>query len=229
MTQMRTLIDELSRIELGMRVLDIGAGRGTLAREAVDRRARVFAIDIDPSLLISSPGIRVVADACRLPFRDERFDLAMDGSAMVWVKDRGGLAREAFRVLRPGAALVGSESLNAEFDIDIEHEGMKTVWRVIAKALVSLRPMTLTRPSLESHLRRAGFTRVSIEMQITREPSWDPSAFFFEDRGPGGFSFVEYLVSGGFDENLMTGFVNGLVASGAVLVKKDAVFRAFKD
>ena len=55
------------------------------------------------------PGVAVVADATALPFRDETFDAVscIEVAYLVW--DRAALARELWRVVKPGGQLVITE------------------------------------------------------------------------------------------------------------------------
>ena len=89
-------------------VLDIACGAGLGARLAGGTGARISAIDAAESL------IRIARDRCpdadirlgsmfELPWSDESFDAAMSING-IWGGCEGALS-EAFRVLRPGAAL----------------------------------------------------------------------------------------------------------------------------
>lgn len=214
-----------------MRVIDLGAGSGLLAEGAVDRGADVVALDIDPSLLARGAGRAgrlVVGDARRLPFAGDAFQRAVVRSMLVWMEDRAAAAREVCRVLAPSGVFAGSESLNAEIEIEVAHEGLREIWAAIKEGLASLAPVTLSSADLERLLRDAGFVDVELEVERTRHPDWDPSEFFFEQRGPSGYSLAEYMVSGGIDERLMAGFVRGLAAEGAVLTTSEGIFFARK-
>jgi malonyl-CoA O-methyltransferase len=94
----------------GQRVLDLGAGIGHYAGWARARGAKVaVALDVTAEMLARAPRPSVVADAARLPFGPESFDLVVGALLISFVKDRGRILREAARVLRPGGSLVLSD------------------------------------------------------------------------------------------------------------------------
>ncbi|WP_067458664.1 class I SAM-dependent methyltransferase [Actinomadura macra] len=88
-------------------VLDIGCGEGAL-NEALPGNPpfRLAGVDASATMLRAHPGPRVLADAARLPFRDEAFDAAVAVN-MLWHLEEPRLAlREARRVLVPGGLLI---------------------------------------------------------------------------------------------------------------------------
>jgi ubiquinone/menaquinone biosynthesis C-methylase UbiE len=103
------------------RVLDIGAGTGTLARSAVTRwpNANVVGLDGSAAMLEMAAGeagrTLMPAAAARLswatglaqalPFAGGSFELVLSSFVMQLVPDRGAALREAFRVLRPGGLI----------------------------------------------------------------------------------------------------------------------------
>ena len=105
---------------LGDDVLEIGPGPG-LATDILRQRAqRLTSIEIDDRLAaqlasrLSDSNVTVVnADATAMPFEDATFTSAISMTMLHHVpaaelQDR--LLRETFRVLKPGAAFVGSDS-----------------------------------------------------------------------------------------------------------------------
>jgi sterol 24-C-methyltransferase len=100
----------------GMRVLDIGCGRGRVAHHvATHAGADVSGINIDPSQVASAKefadrhGLEHRCEFRRsslnepLPFADASFDAAYEIQAMTYAKDMVAVLGEIYRVLRPGA------------------------------------------------------------------------------------------------------------------------------
>lgn len=109
----------LSQVPLraGLRVLDVGTGTGALPSvlsTRVQDLARVVGCDLSLPMLGRArqavPGILlVVADAARLPFRSESFDLATANFVLSHLPDYREALREVFRVLaRPSAVGVSN-------------------------------------------------------------------------------------------------------------------------
>lgn len=100
-----------------MRVLDVGSGIGGPARHlAAHHGCRVTGVDLTDDFvqvaryLSERTGLadRVAfqtADATRLPFEAERFDLVWCQHVVMNIADRPALYREMHRVLRPGGRL----------------------------------------------------------------------------------------------------------------------------
>ncbi|NML50808.1 class I SAM-dependent methyltransferase [Streptomyces sp. R302] len=95
-------------------VLDVATGTGLAAREAAAStggHGRVIGVDLSPGMLHvaveRSPGScsYALADAHRLPFGADRFDLVMCVSSLPYLDARAAV-REWGRVARPGAAIV---------------------------------------------------------------------------------------------------------------------------
>lgn len=99
----------------GARVLDIGAGRGAVARAALARDCVVSAIDASPRmiacLLADYPALRAsVMDAAHLDIPDSSFDLVTAGFVVQILPDLPRALAEMHRVLTPG----GSVALSLE-------------------------------------------------------------------------------------------------------------------
>lgn len=92
------------------RALEIGAGSG--AGKQVHSKLRgvvgcLVGIDVEPAVGTNPHlDIGVVADASRLPFPDESFDLVFHRSVAEHFEEPAGPIRECARVLRPGGKLV---------------------------------------------------------------------------------------------------------------------------
>jgi len=95
-----------------VRLLDVGCGRGQLARE-MSVRHQVIGLDSDPNAISIAAKERprspwVVADGGALPFRDGAFDVVVLNNIVEHVEDPGALLREAGRAARDGGAVVVS-------------------------------------------------------------------------------------------------------------------------
>jgi demethylmenaquinone methyltransferase/2-methoxy-6-polyprenyl-1,4-benzoquinol methylase len=107
--------DALRRAGLrpGMRLLDVAAGTGLVARGAADiLREPGGVIGVDPSRgmlqearkALSGPLVQGRAEA--LPFRNDRFDMLSMGFALRHVADLEVAFREYWRVLKPGGRIL---------------------------------------------------------------------------------------------------------------------------
>lgn len=98
----------------GVRVLELGAGRGIVSWAFATCGCTVYAIEPDPSALVGAGAIRSLCAATgqsiaiielageKLNFADEFFDYVLCRGVMHHVSDLEQVCREVFRVLRPG-------------------------------------------------------------------------------------------------------------------------------
>src|ERR671914_48685 len=98
----------------GMRVLDVAAGTGNASLRAAQAGAGVTASDLTPELLeagrrrAEAQGLElewVEADAERLPFGDESFDVVMSSIGAMFAPHHQEVADELVRVCRPGGTI----------------------------------------------------------------------------------------------------------------------------
>jgi SAM-dependent methyltransferase len=102
----------------GRRILEVGAGAAQCSRWLAARGAYPVPLDVSASQLRHGQGLDqrsgvqlpyVLADAQRLPFHNESFDLACSAyGAVPFVADSEAVMREVARVLRPGGRWVFS-------------------------------------------------------------------------------------------------------------------------
>jgi ubiquinone/menaquinone biosynthesis C-methylase UbiE len=97
------------------RVLDVACGAGTSAFYIARQfGSRVTGIDISADLIsiaraqLNDENSRVafeVADACKLPYADNTFDVVISQAFFVLIEDRDRALQEMLRVLKPGGIL----------------------------------------------------------------------------------------------------------------------------
>jgi SAM-dependent methyltransferase len=105
---------EACGIGAGMRVLDVGAGTGNASIPAAKTGADVTASDLTPEMFdagrerAAAEDVEldwVEADAERLPFEDESFDVVMSSIGAMFAPHHEDVADEMVRVCRPGGTI----------------------------------------------------------------------------------------------------------------------------
>ena len=108
------LLCEAADIVAGERVLDVAAGNGNASLAAARRFAEVTSTDYVPALLeqgrrrADADGLAItlqVADAERLPFPDESFDVALSTYGVMFAPNQKRAAAELVRVVKPGGRI----------------------------------------------------------------------------------------------------------------------------
>ena len=225
LSQLADRILDRAKIDAGAVVLDVGTGTGLLGRAAESRGARVVSFDLDAKALAMAPGMRVVGDVRRAPFDDAVFGRAVMRSLLVWMHDRSSALSELFRVLKPGAIVAGSESLNAHLELRVQDPDLLELWAVFQEALLSLEG-TLSEAALRESIGSGGF--VDLELDVDEEVETDPYEIIMQLRPPGGFTIAEYLVAGGIDIAVVEGFADGVRRKGGSFVSSHALFTAHR-
>jgi SAM-dependent methyltransferase len=109
------LVLDLAGSLAGRRVLDVGCGDATYAVAVANKGAVVTAVDRSDRMLEAARSraseahvdVRLVrADASRLPFDDQAFDVVLAVTVLCFVDHAARAVEEATRVLAPGGRLV---------------------------------------------------------------------------------------------------------------------------
>ncbi len=113
------------RLVHGARVLDIGAGDGALTRALSSAGVCVVSLDAAWGMVRAGRAqgddrFWLQADACKLPFGKESFDMVVSSSTYQWVDDLEAAFKEVRRVLKPGGqvmiAMFGRSTLSEFFE-----------------------------------------------------------------------------------------------------------------
>jgi ubiquinone/menaquinone biosynthesis C-methylase UbiE len=161
----------LAHVDLGANVLELGPGPGLTTDLLRKRVPHLTAIEIDRQLAeslatrLNGSNVQVVkGDATEMPFADAQFSSSVCFTMLHHVHTPGlqnQLFREVWRVLRPGGAFVGTDSLQSLF--------MRLIH--VRDTLVPIAPDTLG-----DRLQAAGFQVLDIEK--------NSEAFRFHARRP---------------------------------------------
>jgi SAM-dependent methyltransferase len=104
--RLRAVLSALMPLD-GLRVLDLGCGKGRFAAHFKAAGADIVGLDLSTAMLARATGLdRVRASARRLPFADSTFDAVVAVEVLEHVGAVEPVLREARRVLRPGGRIV---------------------------------------------------------------------------------------------------------------------------
>ncbi len=148
-----------SRIDLASaRILEVGCGRGKRLLDYVRWGAppdHLFGIDLMECLVRTARSILpltglVVSSAGNLPFRDSYFDLVTQFYMFTSILDpelRKAAAREIWRVLRPGGALLWHDfRYPSPGNPNVRPVGRREIVNLFPEAVITIRSTTLAPP-----------------------------------------------------------------------------------
>jgi SAM-dependent methyltransferase len=146
-------------VDLSGEVLEVGPGFGPATEVLVRRARRLTALEIDPALAgalgarLSSVEV-VEGSGTAMPFPEAAFDAVVCFTMLHHVPspaDQDRLFAEAHRVLRPGAAFAGTDSLGRGLGFALLHIGDTKV--------------LIDPQGLGSRLSAAGFDDIAVDSQ----------------------------------------------------------------
>lgn len=116
--RLRKTVIRRADLPSGGTLLDLGAGTGDLAQEAIRQYpgAHIFAADFTLGMMQagqkrSGPTVQFsAADALQIPFSDESFDAVVSGFLLRNVVDLQKALKEQWRVLKPGGIFVSLDT-----------------------------------------------------------------------------------------------------------------------
>jgi ubiquinone/menaquinone biosynthesis C-methylase UbiE len=206
-----------AQLRPGQAVLDLGAGTGLLASEAlrlVAPNGTVFALDQSQSALaeISVPPdydpsrLRcIVGDAHRIQLASGTVDAVLTRSVLIYLDDLSAALAEVARVLRPGGRLSVFEPINGGRRHDANLVGMTDDELVAIQALraqastVVPAMMAFDENKFITAANAAGLTVVARETEAVTEQLGDHSAvdaYLHRPPHPGAPTPVELLTRG---------------------------------
>lgn len=126
-------------VELGMHVLELGAGTGSVSAwlaERVGLRGRVMSTDIDLRFHAEMPPNVIVRqhDVTRDPLPAEHFHLVHARAVIQHLPERVDVLASLCRALRPGGAMVIEDGAMAEFAEQVLPEPFGSIHRLVANA-----------------------------------------------------------------------------------------------
>lgn len=179
--QWRKQAIELARLTPNAWLLDLGAGTGDLAREALRQQPTVRAMAADFTLEMMRAGRQrgqldwASADALHLPCRDKTFDAIVSGFLMRNVSDLDLALKEQYRALKPRGRIIILDTTRPKrnrlspFIWAYMHViipflgGLLSGFREAYKYLSHSTEGFLTAEQLASHMVVAGFKKINFK------------------------------------------------------------------
>ncbi len=161
------------------RALDVGAGRGAVARALLARGCEVTAIDASPVMMdrlkADHPAVTASAmDARELAFPDRSFDLVTAGFVVQILDDPPAVLTEIRRVLVPGGAVALSLETQSLGRLD----WMQQLTAEYFPGAAAPQPDPMTHDRLDALLTEAGFTGLVREPIEMPQPIASPDALW---------------------------------------------------
>lgn len=205
-----------AQLRPGQTVLDLGAGTGMLATEALRHVAldgTVIALDrSQPALAEISVGdhsgsrlYRVSGDAHQIPLACRTVDAVLTRSVLIYLDDLPAVLGEVARVLRPGGRLSVFEPINSRRRHDADLVGMTVQELAMIEALrlqssaAAPAMMAFDENRLVSAVTAAGLTVETLQIELVTEQLGDHDAvdaYLCRPPHPGAPVPLELLTAG---------------------------------
>lgn len=177
---LRKMVIRQANLPNGGKLLDLGAGTGDLAQEAMRQypQGKVYAADFTFGMMQvgqQHPGPKVkftAADALNLPYEKESFDAVVSGFLLRNVVDLLSALKEQWRVLKPGGIFVALDTTRPQKSLlsPLINFHMQRVIPFLGKTITGDRdayvylPTTtenfLSAEELVIYLAKAGFNKI---------------------------------------------------------------------
>ncbi|MDP3900999.1 MAG: class I SAM-dependent methyltransferase [bacterium] len=100
-------LEEFLRPLRGDKILEVGCGRGFIARELQKTVPHTYGVDVNPGAIKNGVALNLqIMDAEHLEFEDDSFDKIYSFHMIEHVPSPGKVIREMERVLRPGGEIL---------------------------------------------------------------------------------------------------------------------------
>ena len=216
------------RVPVGARVLEVGCGTGVIVRDLagmVGPRGRVVGVDRSRSLIqgarhlcrdhpARSRMMFRVADGARLPFRADRFDVALAVTVLLHVADPMAVVKEMARVVRPGG-VVGVQ--DQDFGTVVcEHPDRALSARILDGVVARIYEEPFSGRRLPGLLHAAGLQHVRLLTDVFQDTALTPyTENFLARRAENAVRFG--LVDATEAQRWLEGF-RGVLARGAFVL-----------
>ena len=161
----------LSQLSTGLKVLEIGCGNGwgTKLIKKYFNPSEIRAIDLDPKMIDiakkSNKDSRItfsIADATKLPYKDNSFDAIFDFGIIHHIPDWKNCLSELKRVLKPSGQLLIE---------DLSIETFETPFgKLMRKVLAHPYSAMYKRSEFIQHLKSIGFTISNYRLRYVKHP-----------------------------------------------------------
>ena len=160
------------------RILDVGCGPGDLGRQRPSAEISVHGVDLDPGALAlaarAETVVRADLDVGPLPYADQSFDAVLAKDVFEHLARPQRLAREVWRVLRPGGVVVASVVMARPRAVWADYTHVRGFTRRTAPQLLADAGFTVERVWRMGGVplsRRLGFVRLVPQLLRLPGPS----------------------------------------------------------